>query len=195
MTAPLILARTFREAHRFAQDELGVELGHYRVVNSSGTIKAVRNTDLYLVPGWRNRPDRFLMQGAIKWCRLNVIDVVKWREAQEQRAAAPVPTEVVTPVPDGLQPPGTQLPLGDATDFFAEANETVKPSGPLPFAPPIPPAPEAAPEPEEKADEPIDPEPEVAPEPEKKAGRRRRRCKECSQLHYKEDPCPELEGE
>lgn len=194
MTAPLILARTFRDAHAFAQDELKLMIGHYRVVNSSGTIKAIRGADLFLVPGWRNRPDRFVMQSAMKWCRLNVIDVTEWRAAQVPVAdmvVTVVPDDTVPPEghaemvakvlpePDGLQPSGVQLTLGDATEFFHAPAE--EPSGPLPFAPPIPPA----------------PEPEVAPEPveDKKPGRRRRRCKDCGTLHYKDDPCPKPDEE
>jgi hypothetical protein len=82
------------EAHAFARTKLGLAHGEYRIVNTPSTLKSVRNVDLYLVPGWKNRFDRFAMQGAIRWTRMNVIDVA----AQEPDA-----------VPDDLEPAGEQL--------------------------------------------------------------------------------------
>lgn len=82
MTAPYILARTFGEAHAFAQDELGVGRGYYRVVTSPSSVKGPRGADLYLVPGWEKRFDRFAMAGALKWTRLHKIDVAEWRLEQ-----------------------------------------------------------------------------------------------------------------
>lgn len=79
MAAPLILARTFKDAHSYAQDVLGLSIGYYRVVNSPGTIKAVRGRELHLVPGWDKRPDRFSMKSAIRFCRNTVIDVAALR--------------------------------------------------------------------------------------------------------------------
>lgn len=114
MTAPYILARTLREAHDFAQNELGLGRGHYRLVNSVGTVKAVRDVDLFLVPGWKQRYDRFAMQSALRFCKMNQIDVDEWRK---QRDEAPMQTPVETP--DGLEPPGIQQSIFD--DFFAIA--------------------------------------------------------------------------
>lgn len=108
MTAPYILARTFGEAHAFAQDELGVGRGHYRVVTSPSSVKGPRGADLYLVPGWEKRFDRFAMAGALKWTRLNKIDVAQWRAEQAEPVVEP----------DGLEPLGEQLSLADAGDFF-----------------------------------------------------------------------------
>ena len=98
MAAPLILARTFKDAHKYAQDELGLRIGYYRVVNSAGTIKAVRNVDIHLVPGWDKRPDRFTMKSALKWCRLNIIDVEQRRADQAAFDAAMPPAPVDTSV-------------------------------------------------------------------------------------------------
>lgn len=94
--APYVLARTMAEAHAYAREELGLAHGQYRIVNTPSTLKSVRNVDLYLVPGWKNRFDRFAMQGAIRWTRMNVIDVAE--QAQEPDA-----------VPDDLEPAGEQL--------------------------------------------------------------------------------------
>lgn len=75
MTAvPYVLARTMGEAHSYARNDLGIEIGSYRIVNSPSTLSAVRGVDLHLVPGWENRFDRFAMKGAIRWTRMNVID-------------------------------------------------------------------------------------------------------------------------
>ena len=96
MAAPHILARTLQEAHAFARDELGLGRGYYRVVMSPSTIKAVRGTKVYLVPGWERRYDRFAMKSALRWCHLEIVDVAKQRDEDE---------------PDGLQPPGVQTVL------------------------------------------------------------------------------------
>ena len=92
MAAPYILARTLRDAHEFAREVLGLPRGKYRVVTSPSTLSGRRGTDLYLVPGYQNRHDRFAMRGALRYTRLNVIDV----EAE---------------APDGLTPLGTQPEL------------------------------------------------------------------------------------
>lgn len=169
-TAPYILARTFAEAHAFATDDLGLGKGHYRVVNSSGTLKAVRGVTLYLVPGWRQRFDRFAMQSALRWTRMDVFDVA------EERAKAPAATCGHFDAANdsshdcstwGDEPAGDELtPVGDdeAHAFVVTLGKIgtpgMNPSGPLPFAPPIPP---------EQAQEP-------APR------RRRRRCDDCGIL-------------
>jgi hypothetical protein len=108
--APYVLARTMAEAHAFAREDLGLLHGQYRIVNTPSTLKSVRNVDLHLVPGWQNRFDRFAMKGAIRWTRMNVIDVA------EQRAQEPS-------VPDDLEPTGVQLSLvsnEEAQAFFAD---------------------------------------------------------------------------
>lgn len=189
---PYILARTIKAAHDFARGPLGLVHGQYRVVNSASTLKAVRNADLYLVPGWQNRFDRFAMQGALRWTRMNVIDTADGFESKAPEdprgnltdevrdlayAEHAVRSGLGAPgiVTDGLEPPGEQLALvdDDATDFFTEVTNgdvMVSEGGP---AFPV--------------------EPEVKdPEPEKPVTkRRRRRCKECGTLHFKEESCPE----
>ena len=77
ITAPYILGRNYEESHKFARVDLGLEPGTYRVVSSPATLSAVRGADLYLVPGWDSRYDRFAMQGALKWTRMNIIDVAE----------------------------------------------------------------------------------------------------------------------
>lgn len=107
---PYILARTIAEAHAFARGDLGLVHGEYRVVNTPSTLKSVRNVDLFLVPGWKNRFDRFAMQGAIRWTRMNV------RELAIEQAEVPVEE------PDGLEPAGVQLVLvsaAEATEFVS----------------------------------------------------------------------------
>ena len=101
--APLILARTFQEAHDFARGELGLGRGQYQVVTSPATINGRRNLDLYLAPGYENRFDRFAMRGALRYTRLNVIDWAKQAEAP-------------APEPDGLEPAGTQPELTEGAD-------------------------------------------------------------------------------
>lgn len=103
MAAPLILARTFKDAHAFAQNTLGLSIGHYRVVNSPGTIKAVRGTKLYLVEGWDKRPDRFSMKSAIRYCRNEVIDVATMPAEEPESAIvhAHLAGDVLHDVPEG----------------------------------------------------------------------------------------------
>lgn len=179
MAATYILARTFREAHLFAKDVLGLDAGYYRVVNSVGTLKAVRGADLHLVPGWRRRSDRFAFESALRWTRMNVIDV-ELQQAEEP--AAPAPAEPVQ-TPESEHPEnGDDVPVSpdDATAFVLELHLPADVDAPLD-------------EPEPKTDDASEaptPEPEVAEEKPKK-NRRRSRCKECGNLHFKEDPCPE----
>lgn len=111
--APYILARTLREAHTFARETLGLEHGRYRVVNTSGTLKSVRGADLYLVPGWERRFDRFAIQGALRWTRMNVIDRTR------------VVAEEPEPEPDELYHPEvqlTQVSSDEATAFVTETS-------------------------------------------------------------------------
>lgn len=103
--APYILARNYAEAHTFASDELGVGRGYYRVVTSPSSIKGPRDADLYVLPGWEVRMDRFAMKTAMKFTRLNVIDVEVWRAEQ---------AEVPASEPDGLSPAGEQITIEDA---------------------------------------------------------------------------------
>lgn len=168
MAHPYILARTMKDAHVFARETLGLPYGSYRIVNSPSTIKSVRGVDLYLVPGHQNRFDRFAMKGAIRWTRMNVIDVEVDGLPQAE------------PEPDGLQPPGVQMSM-DFDDLFSNVGA---PQAPAP-APEPDPEPEPEPQPTLDGGEAIEP----SPEPVKKPGRRRTRCKQCGELHYKEDPC------
>lgn len=171
---PYILARTMKEAHDFARETLGLQYGRYRIVNSPSTIKSVRGVTLYLVPGHEQRFDRFAMKGAIRWTRMDVYDVA-------ERGAPGAEPE---PEPDGLVPPGVQQSL-DFDDLFSNVGA---PAATPPVAEALAPAPEPEPEPQPTLDggEALEPTPE---EPVKKPGRRRRRCKDCGELHYKEDPC------
>lgn len=89
MAAPYVLARTLKEAHDFGREELGLRVGHYRVVSSAGTIKSVRGADLYLVPGWERRFDVFSMRSAIRWTRMNVKDVAAGEPEPEPQPEAP----------------------------------------------------------------------------------------------------------
>lgn len=192
MANPLILARTFKEAHAFAQDRLGLRIGYYRVVNSAGTLKAVRGVDLYLVPGWRNRPDRFTMASALKWTRLNTIDV----EARPDFDAVEEPpaatgddfTDLITGADSNtLETIGTINGTPVIEDPSIEGLEgrvvDVMPTIDTPGAGDAMPTverPEGTPEPVEM--------PTI--EAEKPKARRRTRCKTCDTLHYKDEACP-----
>lgn len=183
MAAPYILARTLRDAHEFAREELGLARGKYRVVTSPSTLSGRRGTDLYLVPGHQNRHDRFAMRGALRYTRLNVIDVENQAEEPET---------------DGLTPAGTQPELTEGADpaLVAEFEAFLNGSAEHPHeqaeepdahefvtadhlpddidAPLDQPGPAA-----EDFDEPQAEEPASAEDTTK---RRRRRCKECGVL-------------
>lgn len=213
MAAPLILARTFKDAHTFAREQLGLSHGYYRVVNSAGTIKAVRGVDLYLVPGWNKRPDRFTMTSAIKWCRLNVIDVAtqpiaeRWVNDDRTRTIAArynaiYHTEPALDLNDfvEVQRPGS----AEATDpFTAFLTAGVTPEAPEPVAVCVdcgldPHAPDC----DSNTLETLTPTPAEVSEARAvaednarlsdeapKKNRRRRKCAKCEQLHFKGDPC------
>lgn len=158
--APHILARTFAEAHTFARDTLGLNPGYYRVVNSVGTLKSVRGVDLYLVPGWKNRFDRFAMSNAIRWTRMNIIDVAEQIQASapEAEMRAITEDEATAFILDWDQE-------GDPLEDLQNAKEAmISEGGPVAILERV-----AA----------IDPK-----------QRRRRRCSECGTLHFKNDPCP-----
>lgn len=104
MAAPYILARTLKDAHEFAREELGLARGKYRVVTSPSTLSGRRGADIYLVPGYDRRYDRFAMRGALRYTRLNVIDVAKMR------------AEALEDGTDGLNPPGTQPSITEGAD-------------------------------------------------------------------------------
>ena len=87
--APLILARTFAEAHAYAMEDLGLSKGQYRVVNSAAGLSGIRGCDLHLVPGYEGRFDRFKIAGALRYTGLNVIDVAKER-AEAAEATPPL---------------------------------------------------------------------------------------------------------
>lgn len=181
MAAPYILARTMKEAHDFARETLGLPYGRYRIVNSPSTIKSVRGADLYLAPGHGARFDRFAMKGAIRWTRMNVIDVeadglptqedprgaldehvLEAAYAEHALRSGQGAPGIVSSSPDGLNPPGVQMSFDD---LFSEVG-----------------APAAAAEPEAE---------EVKEEAEEKPAKRRRRsrCKECGELHFKGEAC------
>lgn len=179
---PYILARTLKDAHDFAKDR-GFERGRYRVVNSSGTVKSVRNADLYLVPGWENRYDRFAMKSAIRWCRMNIIDVATLEEP------APVEPYGPPPVDSAIVDSFTPVSDDEVQDFFAVDSEPADPEIQAVID-------DLSPAGEQLAI-PV-PDPEPTPEAEKpaeaKPGRRRSRCKDCGNLHYKGEPCPPAES-
>lgn len=171
--APLILARTFSDAHHYAQDELGLGKGQYRVVNSAAGLSGLRGCDLHLVPGYENRFDRFKIAGALRYTRLNVIDVAKER-AEKVEAIPPLfygpisPEELVeffdvdpdeefiaVLEPEGFVPPEFLT----ASDIVALAANPDKPGA----------------------------EVLATPEPEDGVKRRRRRCKECQELIEPDD--------
>jgi len=184
---PYILAKTMKDAHAFARDFLDLRPGRYRVVTSSSSISGPRGADLYLVPGWDERYDKFAVKGALRYTRLNVID------ASELEAKAPE-------VPDNLVPPGVQLTIvDDASAFFDNVT-----NGSDMIAEGSPVAPEAdrvdilqamsdevakVEEKTEQTEIPLVEEP-PAEAPKK---RRRSRCKDCNTLHYKDESCPEAE--
>lgn len=82
--APKIVARNFTEAHKFARETLGLRNGQYRVVTSPASLVG-RVGEVYLVPGWDKRPDRWAMKQKLKYTRLTIIDVA------EQETPAEVP--------------------------------------------------------------------------------------------------------
>lgn len=170
---PYILAHSLADAHAFAREELGLQKGHYRIVTSPSSISSVRNADLYLVPGWERRFDRFAMKSALRWTRLNKIDVAEMRaKAAEEQPPAPIP--------DGLTPLGEQLTIEDAHAFLAatgQPDEEIKILvGEESIVIERPDAPPAAPD----ADATVEPPAEEPEAP--KTKRRRRRCKECGIL-------------
>lgn len=173
MAAPLILARTFKDAHAYAQGKLGLTIGYYRVVNSPGTIKAHRGRDLHLVPGWDKRPDRFSMRSAIRYCRNTVIDVAALKAADETTDPRGDLTERQLDVAYRYN---ALLALPEDIDEVAVAAEATAQVA--------------------QDDEPVtEPEPEVAPaETEAPKKRRRSKCADCGNLHYKTDPCPTSES-
>ena len=81
--APKIVARNFTEAHSFARDILGLRHGQYRVVTSPASLVG-RVGEVYLVPGWDKRPDRWAIRNKLKYSRLTIIDVAKQETPAEE---------------------------------------------------------------------------------------------------------------
>lgn len=236
MPTPLILARSFREAHAFAKDTLDLRVGHYRVVNTAGTLKAVRNVDVHLVPGWDKAPGHHAFKTALRYAKgLNVID-------HAAKAQEPAPAFVVTAVPDSTEVPQHHTDMvakvlpqsdtsnGDAmiaegspapleTDFFDDVDvpaeepeptatcvdcgltpcekecvaaeaiaQVTQDDDPCRICQGVNGEHDGATHDARAADLPLPSE-----RAEKPKAKRRSRCKECGNLHYKTDPCPEVE--
>lgn len=141
--APLILARTFAEAHAYAMEDLGLSKGQYRVVNSAAGLSGIRGCDLHLVPGYEGRFDRFKIAGALRYTRLNVIDVAKERAgaalvegwSDDEQTASPEDVQSILGLseiealeavlePEGFEPPE----LLTASDVIALAANPDKPA-------------------------------------------------------------------
>lgn len=191
---PYILARTMKDAHAFARGPLGLPHGKYRVVTHASTIKSVRKANLFLVPGYEKRYDRFAINGALRWTRMNPIRYPEGMSVRDlevayryNRLRTPQSpdfivravsddteppkshTDLVARVkPDGLNPPGEQLAL-PSTEELQERVPGFDRNALL----------------QEMSDELEDDE---AEEPVVK--RRRRRCNDCGTLHFKTDACP-----
>ena len=203
MPTPLVLARSFKEAHAFAANELGLRVGHYRVVNTAGTLKAVRGVDLHLVPGWDKAPQHFAIKSALRYAKgLNIID----HSEQVQEPAAPVEPAVETDFFDGVDvpplPPEEPEPTPTCVDCgLTPCEEDCKAAVPEAVAQVT------------QDDEPRElgphgnattvslgealamQDPALADEPAEKpkSKKRRSRCKDCGNLHYKDEPCPEAD--
>lgn len=178
-----ILAKSLKEAHRFAQDVLGLDRGHYRIVNSPSTLSSVRNGDLHLVNGWDNRFDKFAMRGALKWTRLNVITHEDQDPGGPTLADADDTTE---PDLDGLNPPGEQLMIPIDPDEASALLDVDTSNGDNMVFEGSPVAPEPT------IDTPVDRPPVTQVitnlediKPNKRV--RRKRCPECQELFLKED--------
>lgn len=153
---PLILARSFTEAHAFAADVLGLEKGRYRVITSPSSISGLRGCDLHLVPGYENRFDRFAMKGALKYTRLNVIT--------HEETPAEVPDESFERGPDAIV-----ITNDEAHTFFADSLQ----------GPSFEDSPQESSN-EDIAEETSNEEAVQAEEPAKRT--RRRRCSDCGLL-------------
>jgi hypothetical protein len=172
VAAPYILAKTMLDAHTFARETLGLGKGHYRVVTSPSSISGRRGTDLYLVPGHEKRYDRFAMQGALKYTRLNKIDAADMVEA---------PVTEPAEIEDGLTPPGVQDSL--LAEFEAFLGQ--EPTESLELTPAeVEQVEEVLADETEAAEQGTEETAEVeqAEEPADEPKRRRRRCTECGVL-------------
>lgn len=116
MAAPYILSHKRSEAHAYAQDVLDVPRGYYRIVTSPSSIRGPRGANLYVLPGWERRNDRFSMKTALKFTRLNVI-MVEAEPVAEEPPAGPTERDLevayrynalrdLNQEPDGLEPEG-----------------------------------------------------------------------------------------
>lgn len=115
--APFILAKTLREAHDYGREVLELPRGKYRVVTSPSIISSGRGCDLYLLPGWEKRHDRFAVKGALRYTRLNVIVVDEVPD---------VAAFVVTAVPDTVEPPQSHTDLVARVAPVEEAAEILE---------------------------------------------------------------------
>jgi hypothetical protein len=151
------------------------------VVNTAGTLKAVRGVDLHLVPGWDRNPSHFAIKTALRYAKgLNVID-----HAEPQVAPEPVEPAVETDFFDGVDvpplPPEEPEPTPTCVDCgLTPCEKDCK---------------AAVPEAVAQVTQDDEPEAEVpAPVEEKPTkAKRRSRCKECGNLHFKDEPCPEAD--
>lgn len=194
-----IVARTRREANDYAADA-GLKRGDFTVISEVGQLRAARRGEIHLVDGWEQHPKRHALRAALRYTRIEVFEVDA--PGAEAPQIATTTTNELDPglaaAISGLDPRGdlterqfeaayrynAMLTKADVAQRQVAALERGMPTGIVstigqPF--------EVSSEDEQATET----EPSEDPAPtEEQVARRRSRCKECGELHYKGDPCP-----
>lgn len=167
MAQTLILAKSITEANRYAR-AVGLERFTYRAVRSAGSIRGVRHAEAHLLSSFLERPDRHAIMGALRWAKTLEVFYVDFRDGEIRDG-----DEVVVngPTERELEVAYRYNTLRDDSN----GDNMIAEGGP------------ATPEEDSAQTAP----PESSEDPASAAPRRRRsRCGDCGELHFKDEPCP-----
>lgn len=187
--ATLILAKDIRQANQYAK-LAGLERFKYRAVTKAGSIRGVRNAEVHILPGFLARPDRHQILAALKAAKtLDVyyVDPADLVEPLESHVASPLDESVYdeayainAEIDEWIQactPQEGRLDILEDLSSFAAESEAAHPVTLAPGEVVAPALTEAF------GDQVV----EQLNEPTK---RRRTRCKDCEELHFKDEECP-----
>lgn len=182
MPATLILAKNTQEANHYAK-VIGLPRFTYRAVRDAGAIRGVRNAEVHVLRSFLKRPDRHNILSALRNARWTQTYYVVFEDGKIVDPNPPATfvtgadgtTEaydgMVHMVTGGVHSTKGSLDRATREEILQEMSDEI--------------------EDEEPSEPTAETEPSEDPAPAEKPERRRRRtrCKDCGNLHYKDEPC------
>lgn len=191
----LVLAQTSHEGSKYVR-RAKLPRGRWRIVARASSIQGIRKAEVHCLPGFHKRPDKHSILGVLRYAQCEWKDVeMPPREVPDAVDQGDGMGEQLTIeealVLDDRPKPGEVL----APEEIAELEQHLEPEG---WEPPEvlnaeqilrlaagESGADVAPTPEPVEDD-------IAQE--RPANKRRRKCADCSTLHFKDEPCARLDG-